>query len=872
MRGRRKILFCSSVKLGVLLLSTILAVTAALDQETFENLLHRVSSLSRTTSPQTFKQFAKEVRRTISASESQRRSIQSAIEPQRRSNHNGTTGHNETTTTTAPITANQTTSVAQTTSGIQTPSTTVRSETPAPLPEPDFGFRNIGAPRPLEDETFYVMIYELPPFVYIASAEAGLTRDFKDPGNVNQTRKVSNGGVRGLTIDALEEMAEILGCELRYIYPCRAQHYTATGLCDAGSSADALAMLDPVTAAEFLGGHLCADGRCFSGGAHKTSDQLLLNYRTSQHYLAGGFELVALESLPKPVLNTWANPFEFSLWILLAVEVVIVGIILYGVEFGFNPDMPKQHVPAILESIYWAFSTIMGIAGHSPETHAGRTMIMAQLFLTLLVVAIYTGNLAASLLATEPVTIIQTLSDLADTSSPTYLSGGSVCIALAHPSTKAYLNTIAVNLKKPLSEAFAIVEKDTLIECMQSVFLGESTTTFYDSAVIRSNLVDEFKLKGACGAGGAICSNNELTRGQCKCPPQRKPDGTCDDSLFSLEEGEGDLALIGNKFGEFGYSLVFHPSSRDYHPFDSAIAEMIEGGRVEKIKELWLPRPEDVPCAGSTGDEVVILTFLHLQGLCLFCGIVAIIGLVVAVCERFIHVFVKILDKFFLDDAKRKRLSAFPMYDPDDPPEDLMPPPPGGPIQKQEHFLIMALQDRMQQLEERLTVTGEVMDRFDTAFGVVRPPPGTVDELLAPRADEDEIEKRKQGLFGKTIMYLLGRTPSEYAQKELRKHAKKEEEKAAAAEAAAKAEEKKKKGKKGKGDAAALARKTAVEGKGGKEAFKPPPLMPQPSRLKSTGGPSAPGTPQRPKSTHSMKNVSFKEPKGKKKSPATRKE
>lgn len=111
-------------------------------------------------------------RRTISASESQRRSIQSAIEPQRRSNHNGTTGHNETTTTTAPITANQTTSVAQTTSGIQTPSTTVRSETPAPLPEPDFGFRNIGAPRPLEDETFYVMIYELPPFVYIASAEA----------------------------------------------------------------------------------------------------------------------------------------------------------------------------------------------------------------------------------------------------------------------------------------------------------------------------------------------------------------------------------------------------------------------------------------------------------------------------------------------------------------------------------------------------------------------------------------------------------------------------------------------------------------------------------------------------------------------------
>eukprot|EP00961_Rhodomonas_salina_P029533 397757-Rhodomonas_salina.3 len=33
-------------------------------------------------------------------------------------------------------------------------------------------------------------------------------------------------------------------------------------------------MLDPVTAAEFLGGHLCADGRCFSGGAHKTSDQL----------------------------------------------------------------------------------------------------------------------------------------------------------------------------------------------------------------------------------------------------------------------------------------------------------------------------------------------------------------------------------------------------------------------------------------------------------------------------------------------------------------------------------------------------------------------------------------------------------------------
>lgn len=45
MRGRRKILFCSSVKLGVLLLSTILAVTAG-DCWRCCNHLHRGSAHS----------------------------------------------------------------------------------------------------------------------------------------------------------------------------------------------------------------------------------------------------------------------------------------------------------------------------------------------------------------------------------------------------------------------------------------------------------------------------------------------------------------------------------------------------------------------------------------------------------------------------------------------------------------------------------------------------------------------------------------------------------------------------------------------------------------------------------------------------------
>eukprot|EP00961_Rhodomonas_salina_P029532 397757-Rhodomonas_salina.2 len=62
--------------------------------------------------------------------------------------------------------------------------------------------------------------------------------------------------------------------------------------------------------------------------------------------LDADFRSAVSQSLPKPVLNTWANPFEFSLWILLG---ALVDTCVCSV-FTFEPPFLSLLSPAFLLS------------------------------------------------------------------------------------------------------------------------------------------------------------------------------------------------------------------------------------------------------------------------------------------------------------------------------------------------------------------------------------------------------------------------------------------------------------------------------------------------------------------------------------------
>lgn len=147
--------------------------------------------------------------------------------------------------------------------------------------------------------TYSVILYELPPFVRLADLHAVEG----DPGNANQTRTSRNGGVSGITIDFLSLVEDLTGANFHYYYPCRKLDLRITGKCDAELARQAnesLAMLRGGLSAEeseYIGGGIALCGssnKCFSAGAHKISEALLINFHLTQPIMMTGYRLATL--------------------------------------------------------------------------------------------------------------------------------------------------------------------------------------------------------------------------------------------------------------------------------------------------------------------------------------------------------------------------------------------------------------------------------------------------------------------------------------------------------------------------------------------------------------------------------------------------
>ena len=151
----------------------------------------------------------------------------------------------------------------------------------------------------LQNATYNVVLYEIPPFVRLEDFEA-LNGD---PGNVNQTRTPRNGGISGITIDFLSLVEYHTGANFNYYYPCRTLDFELTGKCDASlvrRANESLLMLNSGISeevSEFFGGGIGLCGNeinCLSAGAHKISEGLLIKHFLTQPIMMTGYRLVTL--------------------------------------------------------------------------------------------------------------------------------------------------------------------------------------------------------------------------------------------------------------------------------------------------------------------------------------------------------------------------------------------------------------------------------------------------------------------------------------------------------------------------------------------------------------------------------------------------
>ena len=257
----------------------------------------------------------------------------------------------------------------------------------------------------LENTTYSVILYEIAPFVSINDVEAVQG----DPGNVNQTRTPRNGGLSGITIEFLSLVEYHTGAIFQYYYPCLKSDLQLNGICNAElvrMPNESLALLDSGLSEEvsqYVGGgrYLCGPRyQCFSAGAHKISEGLLIRYFLTQPIMMTGYRLVTLAVPDSPTIFSWASPFTYGVWLVIAVEIIVCGLAIFIVEFNADNDsLATNNLMRMWDTIYFSMTIVLGVSDKQPITHGGRTVVLAQLFLALILQAVFTGNLNNILLS-----------------------------------------------------------------------------------------------------------------------------------------------------------------------------------------------------------------------------------------------------------------------------------------------------------------------------------------------------------------------------------------------------------------------------------------------------------------------------------------
>ena len=365
---------------------------------------------------------------------------------------------------------------------------------------------------------FSVVLVHAPPLVNIEDPQAV----GGDPGNLEQTRTVSNGRLSGLVIDLLSHIQDSLGCSFTYVYPCKRVSGSKAQTCESAdytSVSSALEMLDTARVDVhkygledyagleeeqkaddklYLGGGpaLCPEFLCFVASNVKVTEERMKAYFMTQPFLYKGFVLVVNSGAPLADYFSWASPFMEFVWVLTLGEIVIATVafcICEGYGIG-NALSEYKHNPLLLviQAFQWSLLLFLGAASRQPATHAGRTLVLANLFFVMIWISVYTGNLNQFLLSVpreQKVNRIADFSPVARTSL--YSKKHNMCIPREQAgSVEAFLE----NFEADFTDGYKVprVNGSDLFDCLAKVYQGEATATMYDEPVVLDTLKSSF--------------------------------------------------------------------------------------------------------------------------------------------------------------------------------------------------------------------------------------------------------------------------------------------------------------------------------------------------------------------------------------------
>ncbi|CAF2936893.1 unnamed protein product [Rotaria sp. Silwood2] len=113
-------------------------------------------------------------------------------------------------------------------------------------------------------------------------------------------------------------------------------------------------------------------------------------------------------------LFAFLGPFSFSLWMILLIITIFAAVIICLLERPDNPALQnRSFMSSVIMSWWYSVGTIMGYgADFQVTTAAGRLLTVGLYFLSLVLVATYTANLASDLTISKSKNIITGIDDI----------------------------------------------------------------------------------------------------------------------------------------------------------------------------------------------------------------------------------------------------------------------------------------------------------------------------------------------------------------------------------------------------------------------------------------------------------------------------
>lgn len=516
---------------------------------------------------------------------------------------------------------------------------------------------NKGLNNSLENAVYSVILYDIPPYVKIKDIE-GVRGD---PGNVNQTRTPHNGGLTGITVEFLSLVEYHTGAIFKYYYPCRQQDRKITGKCNAEKvrkDSEALSMLGSDSESTFFGGNaltLCGGNNtgCFSAGAHRISESLLIRYSLTQPILMTGYRLITLAVPDEPKLFDWALPFDWIVWIIIGAEILFCGVAIFIIEYkAKNPTLSSTPIMRLWDSVYFSTSIILRISHQQVVTHGGRTIVLAQLFLALILQAIFVigQNYVVQNKYGESVgkSNLDSIEDYFYRRAPKFINNNSICYPSTDLVAKNYLDLKAGLADKDVTINF--VTAPDFKSCLKLVYTGKVTATFDDALTAQTVIGNDFLKKGRCGPNGGYCSEWSISKELCHCfipDPLCTPRGATGAALESqmnvcppilnktcnrtFTPRASTLTAVGDIFNPVGHALVFPRSVTSQHhlAFNQFLIYAQEQGEFGHIIKRASVVPE---CASGVG-VVPQVKLWNVVGLFIIVASVLVVGFAIGITE-----------------------------------------------------------------------------------------------------------------------------------------------------------------------------------------------------------------------------------------------